>query len=122
MKFTVIILFALLLIVGSCEKEGEQQLNKVCFTRTNTHLKINNGTEQQIYFAAFGQDILPVINWVPLCIEEKGISAKSSASLELSSISTYAERRLVVYWWQCGGNTPGQLKNVTLTKNETECR
>lgn len=123
MKFIVLMLSCLLIMSASCNKAGETEPGKICFTRTNNQLKINNDTGGDIHFTAFGQNILPVINWAPSCGEENTVAAKRSASKELSSLSGYADNdELVVYWWECSCNTAGQVQNVTLNKNEIKCK
>lgn len=65
MRFAAIVL-ALVSITFSCTKE-ELNENSICFTRTATQLKIENNTNKVLYIASFGQNILPVIYWVPTC-------------------------------------------------------
>jgi hypothetical protein len=121
MKPVFIALGLLLMITSSCKKEKEQS-NKICFTRTLTELKIENNTNKKFYFIAFGQNILTLINWGPVC-GNNSISASSSVHKDLSTITGYlADDLLVVYWWECSGSNPGQIQYVTLDKNQSVCR
>ncbi|HEV8284988.1 MAG TPA: hypothetical protein VGQ09_11805 [Chitinophagaceae bacterium] len=123
MKLIFIALGLLLLTTSSCKKsEKEVQSNKICFSRTLTELKIENNTDKKIYFVAFGQNVLPLIDWIPTC-GDNNVSANSSMQKDLTTITGYLNNNLlVVYWWECTGNNPGQIQNVTLDKNQSVCQ
>jgi hypothetical protein len=115
---------SLLLIANfSCKKScPDRPENKICFSRTSTELKIENNINKEFYFAAFGQNILPLIDWAPLC-DNNSISANRSVHKDLSTIPGYSDNdSLVVYWWECNENNPGQIQFVTLDPNQTVCK
>jgi len=87
-----------------------------------TELKIENNTNKRFYFIAFGQNILPLIDWAPIC-GNNDLSASSSVHKNLSAITGYlGDDLLVVYWWECTGSNPGQIQYVTLGKTQSVCR
>lgn len=121
MKF-LLVAFSFLLLLSSCSKNSGSRLNKLCFTRTATNLKVENNTNKIIYYAAFGEEILPLIDWAPSCTNNN-VAAQSSITKELSTIAGYVEKdKLVVYWWQCNGNTNGEIHTLSLHKNQVECQ
>jgi hypothetical protein len=123
MKRLFFVIGFLSLISISCKKS--KQLNKVCFTRTLTELKIENNTNKKIHFAAFGHNILPYILWIKNCADtiDNSLDAQSSRFISLSSLSGYSNNDLVVvFWWECYGNIPAQDQNVVLERNQSECR
>jgi hypothetical protein len=113
-------LLSLLLLAISCTKSKES--NKICFTRTSTALNIRNTTSKTIYFAAFGQKILSLIDWAPDCSNNE-VSSNSSVNKKLSTLPGYSDDdMLVVYWWECTGSNPGEIHSVLLNEYEKECR
>ena len=118
---TLLIGLTFLLLIGSCSKKDSEQ-NKICFTRTMTDLKIENNTNKTIYFTAFGQNILPLIDWIPSC-SNSGVAANSSVSKNLSTITGYLqEDKLIVYWWECTANKAGAIHSVLLNKYDRDCQ
>ena|SRR5215216_277009 len=115
-----LIAFSFLLLAISCSKNKEP--NKICFTRTLNELKIKNNTSKTVYFAAFGESILPLIDWAPGCVNN-GMPANSSVNKKLSEIPGYSnEEKLVVYWWECTANKPGEIHSLLLNKYQEECQ
>ena len=115
-------LFIALILVSisiSCQKSKEN--SSICFTRTQTELIIKNNTGQAYYFVAFGQNILPLIDWAPFCGNNE-VASNSSIGKQLSSVTGYIDSDLlVVYWWECTGTSPGQVHSVVLDRNQTAC-
>ena len=60
MRFVAILLTTMLMMV-SCKKVKPTK-HSICFTRTNTRLKIENNTDKVLYITSFGQSILPLID------------------------------------------------------------
>ena len=115
------LILGIVLITASCRKNKETA-NSICFTRTSTELIIKNDTNQEYYFTAFGQSILPLIDWAPLC-DNNSIPAKGTVRKQLSSVTGYLDNDLlVVYWWKCTGNNPGETHTVVLDRNQTTCQ
>jgi hypothetical protein len=122
MKF-IFIVFSFFVLTISCSKKSStvERSNKICFDRTATELKIENNTGKIIYFAAFGQNILPVINWGPFC-RDNFVSANTSVNKKLVTITGYsANDKLVIYWWECPGGISGQIQNIILNKSQVIC-
>jgi hypothetical protein len=116
----VLLVFSLLLLTTSCSKSKES--GKICFTRTVTGLNIKNNTDKTIYYTAFGQNILPLIDWIPAC-NDNVVPSQSSISKNLSTIAGYSsEDKLVVYWWECTANKAAEFHSIVLNKYEKECR
>src|SRR5262245_27299379 len=116
----LLIIVSLMFVVPSCKKNEEA--NIICFTRTSTELKIENNTNKEIYFTAYDQDVLPLIDWIPLC-GNNYIPPHSSLDTSLSSIFAYSPGKpIVVFWWECRGNTPGDMQHVTLYESQSACR
>jgi len=117
-----LVLIALILVSISISCKKSNETGSICFTRTQTELKIKNNSSQSYYFTAFGQSVLPLINWAPLC-SNNGISAKSSLGKQLATIYGYSDSEsIVVFWWECAGNTPGEVFSVVLDRNQTVCK
>ena len=120
MRFVAIVLAVMSLMV-SCKKDNPDE-NSICFTRTATHLKIENKTDKVFYTASFGQRILALIDWGATC-SNNNIQPNSSISRELSTITGYSDTdKLVVYWWECTNGRVQQVQNVILDSNQTACR
>jgi hypothetical protein len=81
MKRAIISSAVLLTTFLSCKKSN---LGPICFSRTSTELKIQNHTDKEFYFLAFGQNILPVIDWFPSC-GNNSIGANSEVNKDLST-------------------------------------
>lgn len=111
----LLIVFSLMLIVASCNKSNEKE-NKICFSRTLTGLRIENNTNTEFYFSAFSQTSLALIYWFPVC-GNNNITPNNSINVDDSS-----DDLLVVYWWECNGNDPGEMKSVTLDKKQSVCQ
>ena len=117
----LLLVFAFFLLISSCSKKNLEP-NKICFTRTKTELKIENNTNKTIYFTAFGQNILTLIDWGPFCTNP-GVAANSSVSKNLSTITGYhKEDKLVVFWWECTANKASEPQWVLLNEKQIECR
>ena len=120
MRFVAIVLLVMSLAV-SCKKENPNE-NSICFTRTTTHLKIENNTNKVIYIASYGQKILSLIYWAPSC-GSNNVQPNSSIIQEFSSIAGYSDNdKLVVYWWECDGSNPKTMHHVILDINQTICQ
>jgi hypothetical protein len=117
----LLVVLSLVLIITSCKKNRENK-NGICFTRTSTELKIENNSNEDYYFVGFGQNILPLIDWAPIC-GNNNIPPRNSVNSLLSSITGYSDYDLlVVYWWKCTGTTPGEIEIVVLNRNQSACR
>lgn len=120
MRFVVTVLVVMSILV-SCKKDSLGE-NSICFTRTATHLKIENNTDKVFYTASFGQKILSLIYWVPTC-GNNTVQPNSSISQGLSAIAGYSDTdKLVVYWWECADSDPQIIHNVILEIDQTVCR
>ena len=120
MRFVVFVLVVMSMTV-SCKKDNPDE-SSICFTRTATHLKIENNTSKEIYIASFGQRILALIDWVPTC-GNNNVQPNSSTIVEFSSITGYSDNdKLVVFWWECDGNNPRTMHNVILDIDQTVCQ
>lgn len=120
MRFVPIVLVVVTLTI-SCKKNNLDE-NSICFTRTATHLKIDNNTDKVLYIASYGQKILSLIYWVPAC-GSNNVQPNSSISQEFSSIAGYSDNdKLVVYWWECDGSNPRTMHSVILDTNQTLCQ
>lgn len=120
MRFLIIIL-VVLSQTTACTKNNENQ-ESICFTRTATHLKIENNTNKVVYTTSFGQKILPLIYWAPTC-GTSNIEPNNSISVGLSSINGYTDDdKLVVYWWECTNGEFQQIHNVILDSGQTICQ
>ena len=120
MRFVVFVLIVLFLAT-SCKKNNENE-NSICFTRTATHLKIENNTNKLLYTASFGQKILPLILWAPGCVNNN-VQPHSSLNIELSSITGYSDDdKLVAYWWECRNGDVQEIHTVILDKNQAVCQ
>jgi len=118
MRFKLLV-FSFLTLAISCSKTNES--NKICFTRTSTDLNIKNNTGKTIYFISFGEDVLPLIDWIPNC-SNNSVPANSSVSKKLATLTGYsAEDKLAVYWWECTANNAGEIHFMLLDKYEKEC-
>jgi len=119
MKLVITFSAVLLTTLLSCKKSS---VGPICFSRMSTGLKIENHTDKEFYFVAFGQNILPVIDWFPNC-GNNGIAANSEVNKDLSSITGYLDNdEVVVFWWECNGNNPGEIQQVVLDKEQTVCK
>lgn len=120
MRFVAIVLVVMSIMV-SCKKDSLDE-NSMCFTRTATHLKIENNTDKVFYMASFGQRILALIDWGPTCTTNNNIQPNSSVSLELSAITGYSDNdKLVVYWWECTNGRIQQVRSGILDGNQAAC-
>lgn len=120
MRLVIFVLLALIL-TNSCKKNNEID-NSICFTRTATQLIIENNTNKVLYIASFGQNILPLIDWAPIC-GNNNVQPNSSINQELSSITGYSDSdKLVVYWWECTAGDVQQMHTVILDSNQTVCQ
>ena len=120
MRFVIFVLVVLLLTT-SCKKNSDNN-DSICFTRTATHLKIENHTNKVLYIASFGQQILSVIYWAPTC-GNNNLQPNSSISQELYSITGYSDSdKLVVYWWECTNGVAQQMRHVVLDINQAVCQ
>lgn len=121
MKAAFVGFICLAIITLSCKKTKED--GKICFSRTSSQLQIENHTRKTFHFAAFDQESLAFINWGPFCKPENEMPANSTIDEDLSAIYGYSDNNpLVVYWWECDGDTAGEIQYVVLNKNQTVCR
>jgi hypothetical protein len=119
MRFLVFML-VVLLQTTSCKKNNKNP-GSICFTRTATHLNIENNTDKVVYTTSFGQKILPLIYWAPSC-GNNNVQPNSSISIELSSITGYSnDDKLAVYWWECSNGEAQQIQHVILDRDQTVC-
>ena len=117
----LIFVFVLLFFATSCKKNNENETS-ICFTRTATHLKIENNSNKVLYIVSFGQNILPLIDWAPTC-GNNNVQPSSSIDKELSSIVGYSNNdKLVVYWWECTGGNVQQIHTVILNSDQSVCQ
>jgi hypothetical protein len=121
MKQLAIVLGFVSLFAISCKKTVSES-GQICFTRTLTELKIENNSGKQIYFIAFGQNILPLIDWAPIC-NNNYIIAHGSINIPVTQIDGYMSNDpVVVYWWKCVDNNPVQIRDVELDNNQSVCK
>ena len=119
----LITVVCLLVIIHSSCKKSTAEANKICFSRTSTELEIENNSDKKFFFVAFGQRLIPLVDWAPSCNDNISISPKNSLHKSLSSILGYAENdALVVYYWECTGSTSGPIQMIMLEKYSHECR
>lgn len=115
---TVILFVAILVVSGACKK---RPLCDIRVTRTSTELIIQNNSSKQIYYTSFGARLLPLIDWAPFC-RENTIAPNSNFKKDLRDVSGYTDAdKLMVYFWECSNNTPGEIKTIVLGSNETNC-
>lgn len=120
MKPAVVAFICLLSVTLSCKKTKDE--GRLCFSRTSTGLKIANRTNKEFHFIAFSQSVSPLIDWIPTCRDNE-IAANDSISRDLSGTFGYSDSLgLVVYWWKCTNNNPGEIQFVVLDKEQTICR
>ena len=120
MRFVIFVLVVSLLTT-SCKKNSDNK-DSICFTRTATHLKIENNTDKVLYVASFGQKILSLIYWEPTC-GNNNVQPGSSISQELHLSTGYSDSdKLVVYWWECINGDARQMRYVVLDTNQTVCQ
>ena len=82
-----------------------------------------NQTGETIYYAAFEQKVLAVINWAPISRNENRINSGDAKAVKFGEIYAFAPgKNFVLYWWTNNQNklthfsamlvTPQKLKSA----------
>ncbi len=97
-------------------------MSEVCVQRTATQLIITNNTGKDIYYTAFDETVLPLIDWGPFC-SNNVVSHNSSIRIDVTNITTTSSHAVAFFWWSCkNGTAETEIKTLVVNAFETKCR
>lgn len=120
MNSVKIFCFGLLLFATACKRDKEVS-DGICFTRTLANLVIENNSSKTYYYASYGQNILPLIDWAAFC--QNNLLPRQSITIDLNTIPGYLNTdNLVVYYWRCSNNVAREVSPVILSSSQKVCK
>jgi hypothetical protein len=114
MQLKIAYLFILITLFLSCSA-FENENNEIAYRWESNELVIENGTSETIYYAAFEQEILAVIDWAPISTEENKILPNTVKMLKAKEIYEYEPGDTIVLFYWSGSESPYELfENVKI--------
>lgn len=117
----LIALFLLAFVLPSCSDlgspDGMVEEGDLRVTATGEHLLVFNSGEQPVYTFIVETGLVPLIDWIPRCVDDQKIEARSARVFPYSAITGYKDScELTVYWWQCPPETsfPGEMASLRI--------
>ena len=96
---------ALFLSCSSFENEN----NRIAYRWESNSLIVENGDDENIYYAVFEQELLAVIDWAPFSSEENRILGKNFVRITKKDIIGYDDGDTVVLFYWKGENPPYEV-------------
>lgn len=90
-------------------------------TPLRTELVVSNGTSARVHRFVAGQNLIPLIEWFPICYVTNAIEPGRDLHLAYDSIPGYAAgTNVVVYWWhpvpgKYGVPSPDSIRTIVVT-------
>lgn len=111
--YRIIVLICMVLFLNCKDKPTQAGLSGVSVTATENSVVVFNMSRSTIYSTAFEQEIVNVVDWVPLC--GTPIGTYSFREIKYQDNFGYSEGcKVVVYWWTCVAGKPDSLYNSVI--------
>jgi hypothetical protein len=82
----------------------------------NDEIVLINKTGETIYYAAFEQGVLAVINWAPISRDENRINSGNAKPVQFSEIYAFEPgKNFVLYWWTNNQNKVAHFSVMVVT-------
>ena len=82
----------------------------------NDEIVLVNKTSETIYYAAFEQGVLAVINWAPISRDNNRLNSGDAKSVKFSEIYAFAPgKNFVLYWWVNNQNKLAHFSVMVVT-------
>lgn len=106
--------FILLILFLSCSA-FENENNELTYRWESNELVIENGTSETLYYAAFEQDILQVIDWAPVSTKENELLPNTVKRLRAKDIYNYEDGDTIILYYWSGSEPPHEIfENVKI--------
>jgi hypothetical protein len=123
-RIPALIVLLMILSLAACTDLGTdlgfRDIGGVQVTPMASELVVQNETSMRVHRIIIGQDLVPVIDWIPTCTDANAIEAGKEEHLAYQNIPGYAAgKNVVVYWWhpvprEGGGLTSDSIRTIVV--------